>query len=143
MKEKTPGNAQAEQDIQNRPMTLVRALWVGVAALSFGVGVLGIFIPLLPTTEFMLGAVYCASKGSPRFEAWIRSRRYVGPLIKNWECERAISRRAKLVAVSMIGASALFILLHLSNGWLRWVIVAMLAGVALWLVTRPEPSARG
>ncbi|MBZ5488404.1 YbaN family protein [Halomonas aquamarina] len=121
-------------------MTLKRALWVGVAALSFGIGVLGIFLPLLPTTEFMLGAVYCASKGSPRFEAWIRSRRYVGPLIRNWECERAISRRAKLVAVSMIGASALFILLHLSNGWLRWSIIALLAGVAAWLATRPEPT---
>ncbi|MGO3058193.1 YbaN family protein [Halomonas sp. AOP43-A1-21] len=139
MNEKSPiGSPQKRHSKQ--PITLVRALWVGLAALSFGIGVIGIFLPLLPTTEFMLGAVYCASKGSPRFEAWIRSRRYVGPLINNWERERAISRRAKFIAVSMISASALFILLHLSNSWLRWSIIALLIGVAIWLVTRSEPT---
>lgn len=121
-------------------MTLVRICWVGLAALSFGVGFLGLFLPLLPTTEFMLAAVYCASKGSPRFEAWIRSRRYVGPLLNDWERERAIPRRAKFVAVGMISASALFLILHLGEGWLRWAIVAVLVAVAAWLVTRPEPS---
>lgn len=140
MEEKKPNGMPLAQSRPRESMTLVRAVWVALAALSFGIGVIGIFVPLLPTTEFMLGAVYCASKGSPRFEAWIRSRRYVGPLIKNWERERAIPRRAKCVAVGMIGASALFILLHLGSGWLRWAIIALLAGVAVWLATRPEPT---
>ncbi|MGP9663162.1 YbaN family protein [Halomonas sp. AOP22-C1-8] len=141
MNEKPPVSSPPKRP-SKEPLTLVRALWVGLAALSFGIGVIGIFLPLLPTTEFMLGAVYCASKGSPRFEAWIRSRRYVGPLIKNWETERAIPRRAKIIAVGMISASALFILLHLGSGWLRWVIIALLIGVAAWLITRPEPATR-
>lgn len=121
---------------------VVRGLWVCLGALSFGIGVIGLFLPLLPTTEFMLAAVYCASKGSPRFEAWIRSRRYVGPLITNWETERAIPRRAKYIAISMIFASAMLLLWHLGQGWLRWAIVALLAAVALWLATRPEPTLR-
>lgn len=141
MNEKPPISSPPKRH-SKEPMTLVRALWVGLAALSFGIGVIGIFLPLLPTTEFMLGAVYCASKGSPRFEAWIRSRRYVGPLIKNWETERAISRRAKYIAVSSIFASAMILLWHLGEGWLRWAIVALLACVACWLATRPEPTAR-
>ena len=118
-----------------------RIFWVALAALSFAIGFMGLFLPLLPTTEFMLAAVYCASRGSPRFEAWIRSRRYVGPLLENWEKERAIPRRAKFVAVGMICASMVMILLHLGQGWLRWAIVATLVAVAIWLVTRPEPSA--
>ncbi|WP_018917016.1 YbaN family protein [Vreelandella zhanjiangensis] len=141
MNEKPPISSPQKPSAKE-PITLVRALWVGLAALSFGIGVIGIFLPLLPTTEFMLGAVYCASKGSPRFEAWIRSRRYVGPLITNWERERAIPRRAKFIAVGMISASALFILLHLGSGWLRWAIIALLIGVAAWLITRPEPATR-
>ncbi|MBE0404726.1 YbaN family protein [Halomonas citrativorans] len=141
MNEKPPVSSPPKRP-SKEPLTLVRALWVGLAALSFGIGVIGIFLPLLPTTEFMLGAIYCASKGSPRFEAWIRSRRYVGPLIKNWERERAIPRRAKIIAVGMISASALFILLHLGSGWLRWAIIALLIGVAAWLITRPEPATR-
>lgn len=121
-------------------MRLIRALWIALAAISFSIGVVGAFLPLLPTTVFMLIAVYCASKGSPRFEAWIRSRHYVGPLLVNWEQERAIPRRAKLAAVVMIAASALIIIWSLGEGWLRWALVVFLTVVALWLVTRPEPS---
>lgn len=121
-------------------MELARIWWVALASLSFGIGLLGLFLPLLPTTEFMLAAVYCASRGSPRLEAWIRSRRYVGPLLESWETERAIPRRAKFVAVGMIFASMVMILLHLGEGWLRWVIVVLLGAVAAWLVSRPAPS---
>lgn len=125
---------------QGEPMILIRALWVSLAALSFGTGVLGIFLPLLPTTVFMLMAVYCASRGSPRFEAWIRSRHYVGPLLVTWEQERAIPRRAKLAAVSMIALSALITAWSLGPGWTRWGVITLLMLIAVWLATRPEPS---
>ncbi|EHJ94653.1 Inner membrane protein ybaN [Vreelandella boliviensis LC1] len=115
-------------------------MWVVLAGVNFSIGVLGIFLPLLPTTVFMLMAVYCASKGSPRFETWIRSRHYVGPLLVTWEQERAIPRRAKLAAVSMIALSALITAWSLGPGWQRWLMVVLLMLIALWLVTRPEPS---
>jgi len=121
-------------------MRLISIIWVALAAISFSLGLVGIFLPLMPTTIFMLIAVYCASKGSPRFEAWIRSRDYVGPLLITWEQERAIPRRAKLAAVSMIALSALIVVWSLNQGWLRWGVVAFLIMIALWLATRPEPS---
>tara|TARA_R110001599_G_scaffold346083_1_gene571007 strand:+ start:221 stop:595 length:375 start_codon:yes stop_codon:yes gene_type:complete len=121
-------------------MRLISIIWVALAAISFSLGLVGIFLPLMPTTIFMLIAVYCASKGSPRFEAWIRSRDYVGPLLITWEQERAIPRRAKLAAVSMIALSALIVVWSLDQGWLRWGVVAFLIMIALWLATRPEPS---
>lgn len=121
-------------------MRLISILWVAVAAVSFSLGMVGIFLPLMPTTVFMLIAVYCASKGSPRFEAWIRSRHYVGPLLLAWEQERAIPRHAKLAAIGMIALSALIIVWSLDGGWLRWGLVAFLIIIALWLATRPEPS---
>tara|TARA_R110002049_G_scaffold5154_2_gene35611 strand:+ start:6704 stop:7078 length:375 start_codon:yes stop_codon:yes gene_type:complete len=121
-------------------MRLISIIWVALAAISFSLGLVGIFLPLMPTTIFMLIAVYCASKGSPRFEVWIRSRHYVGPLLITWEQERAIPRRAKLAAVSMIALSALIVVWSLDQGWLRWGVVAFLIMIALWLATRPEPS---
>jgi len=121
-------------------MRLISLMWVLLAGLSFSIGVLGVFLPLLPTTVFMLIAVYCASKGSPRFEAWIRSREYVGPLLTTWEQERAIPRRAKLAAVSMLALSVLIVIWSLGPGLLRWAVVALLVMIALWLATRPEPS---
>ncbi|NYS61275.1 YbaN family protein [Vreelandella salicampi] len=121
-------------------MRVIRALWIALAAISFSIGLLGVFLPLLPTTVFMLMAVYCASRGSPRFEAWIRSRHYVGPLLVTWEQERAIPRRAKLAAVGAITLSALITGWSLGPGWLRWAVIALLVLIALWLATRPEPS---
>ncbi len=121
-------------------MRLISLMWVVLAGLSFSFGVLGIFLPLLPTTVFMIVAVYCASRGSPRFEAWIRSRHYVGPMLVTWEQERAIPRRAKWAAVSMIGLSALIVVLSLGHGWTRWGVIALLILIAVWLATRPEPS---
>lgn len=123
-------------------MRLISLMWVALAGVSFGIGVLGIFLPLLPTTVFMLIAVYCSSKGSIRFEAWIRSRHYVGPLLITWEQERAIPRRAKLAAVSMIALSVLLVVFSLGQGWLRWVVLTLLLGIAVWLATRPEPKLR-
>ena len=63
-------------------MRLIRLIWVVLAGVSFTIGVLGIFLPLLPTTVFMLMAVYCASKGSSRFEAWIRSHPTIRAVIR-------------------------------------------------------------
>lgn len=122
-------------------MRLIRLVWVVLAGLSFSLGVLGMFLPLLPTTVFMLIAVYCASKGSSRFETWVRSRHYVGPLLVTWEQERAISRRGKWAAVSTMALSALITGWALGPGWTRWGIIGLLVLIAIWLVTRPEPLA--
>lgn len=121
-------------------MRLISLMWVMLAGMSFSIGVLGIFLPLLPTTVFMLIAIYCASKGSPRFEAWIRSRHYVGPLLVTWEQERAIPKRAKIFAVCTIALSAIITVWSLGPGWLSGAVVALLMLIALWLATRPEPS---
>ncbi|MGO2008138.1 YbaN family protein [Vreelandella alkaliphila] len=121
-------------------MRLISLMWVMLAGMSFSIGVLGIFLPLLPTTVFMLIAIYCASRGSPRFEAWIRSRHYVGPLLVTWEQERAIPKRAKIFAVCTIALSAMITVWSLGPGWLSGAVVALLMLIALWLATRPEPS---
>ncbi|AIA74014.1 membrane protein [Halomonas campaniensis] len=124
-------------------MRLISLMWVMLAGMSFSIGVLGIFLPLLPTTVFMLIAIYCASRGSPRFEAWIRSRHYVGPLLVTWEQERAIPKRAKIFAVCTIALSAIITVWSLGPGWLSGAVVALLMLIALWLATRPEPSSHG
>lgn len=121
-------------------MRLISLMWVMLAGMSFSIGVLGIFLPLLPTTVFMLIAIYCASRGSPCFEAWIRSRHYVGPLLVTWEQERAIPKRAKIFAVCTIALSAVITVWSLGPGWLSGAVVALLMLIALWLATRPEPS---
>lgn len=119
---------------------LRNSAYMVVAWFSFALGVIGVFVPLMPTTCFMLLAVWAASRGSPRFAAWIRAHPRFGPPVVSWERERAIPRHAKQIAVTMLGLSILVILVTVSAMAVKLVLVAGLALLAAWIVTRPEPS---
>lgn len=118
----------------------MRYLWITLAGLCFVLGAAGAVLPLLPTTPLMLAAVALASKGSPRFAGWIRRHRLAGPAIRRWEEERAISRRARIVAVATLLASALVIHVTVAALALRLAIWLLLAAIGLWIATRPTPS---
>ncbi|WP_338100613.1 YbaN family protein [Salinicola corii] len=116
------------------------AIYVTLAAISFALGVIGLFLPVMPTTCFMLAAVWLASRGSPRFANWIRNHPRFGPPIQSWERERAIPRHAKIMAVIMLGVSCAIIAFTVSLWPLKVGLIVGLAGLALWIVTRPLPS---
>ena len=106
--------------------------------LSLGIGALGVILPVLPTTVFVLIAAGCFARSSPRFYHWLLANRVFGPLIHDWRQHRSIPLRAKIVAVAMIaivgGATIAF---AIDAWWLRIVLTLTLASVATWLVTRP------
>ncbi|SFH20074.1 YbaN family protein [Modicisalibacter xianhensis] len=111
-----------------------------LAGLSFSVGLVGLFVPLLPTTCFMLLAVWLASRGSPRFARWIRQHPRFGPPIEAWEHEHAIPRHAKILAVTMLLASCAVLAMVLDSMLLRGGLIAGLLSLGLWIATRPEPA---
>nr|WP_299246272.1 YbaN family protein [uncultured Halomonas sp.] len=117
-----------------------RALYTSLAGISFGLGIIGAFLPLMPTTVFMLLALWLASKGSPRFARWIRCHPRFGPPIVSWENEGAISRQAKYLACAMLALSMLMIVLSVESLWLQAVLIPGLALIGVWLATRPEPT---
>ncbi|WP_240470524.1 YbaN family protein [Halomonas halocynthiae] len=121
--------------------TLSRYLCLAVAILSFGVGVVGIFVPLLPTTVFMLIAVWAASRSSPRFAIWLRDHPRFGPAILAWERERAIPRRAKILACLLLTASCGVIVLGDLVWWGKGLLFTGLVSIAAWIITRPTPRA--
>ncbi|ERL51544.1 YbaN family protein [Halomonas huangheensis] len=116
-----------------------RALYLTLAWLSFGLGVLGAFLPLLPSTCFMLVAVWAASKGSPRFANWIRSHPRFGPTVVAWEEAGAIPRHAKWLAMVMLGISITILAFTVSLMWLKVALIIGLVVLAIWILTRPEP----
>jgi len=77
-------------------------------------GALGIFLPLLPTTPFVLLATACFARSSPRWHRWVLANRTFGPMVRNWEERRCVSRRVKLIAILSMalvgGYSVLFAL---------------------------------
>jgi len=100
--------------------------WSIIGVLLLLVGAVGVVLPLLPTTPFVLAAAACFAKSSPRMHAWLLASRVFGPVISNWESKKCIPLRAKLLALTMMtavgGTSVLF---FVPPGWPR------LAGVGL------------
>ncbi len=119
--------------------TIGQRLLVAAAAILFVLGVLGVFLPLLPTTPFMLAAVALASRGSPRFATWIRNNKYAGPAITNWERDRSITRRSKCIALAMIAFSAGMVAWHIDYRPLAVGVIVGLCAIAVFLATRAEP----
>ena len=111
-------------------------LWLlGVGHLSVGLAVLGAFLPLLPTTPFLLLAAACYVRASARFYNWLLNTETFGPMIRNWREHRAMAPRHKALAIGFIvvsiGATVIFAVSHpggqllLAGMGLGWVIVLL------------------
>ncbi|MFN7887429.1 MAG: YbaN family protein [Betaproteobacteria bacterium] len=118
---------------------LVRALLVGAGWLCVALGVLGIFLPLLPTTPFMLLAAACFARSARRFHDWLLANRTFGPLIHEWRKHRSVPYRTKIVAIGLMaltmGTSIVFVVQAL---WLKLLIAAIGIAVSVWLYRLPS-----
>ena len=111
-----------------------RALGVVCVAL----GTAGVFLPLLPTTVFLIIAVWAFARGAPEWADKVRAHPRLGPYIRDWEARGVIPRRAKALAVVLMATSWAGVALATRS--LVWMIGlgATLAVVAAWIVTRPS-----
>ena len=113
-----------------------RWVWMLGGFLSLVLGVLGIVLPLLPTTPFVLLAAFCFSCGSERCDQWLLSHPRFGPLVRDWRAHRALSLRAKQLASAMMALSSV-VSWWLLPAPLRWLPGACCIGVAIWLWRLP------
>ncbi len=121
----------------------MRGVWLAGGGLFLTLGLLGVVLPVLPTTPFLLLAAGCFARSSPRLHRWLLDHPVFGPPIRNWEENGAISRKAKRLAVgSMAAVLALSLLLGLPWGVL--LTQSVLIAVGCWFVlTRPDgPSGK-
>ncbi len=121
-----------------------RLLWVRIAFAALGIlflliGIIGVFMPILPTTPFLLLATACFARSSHRFYNWLMNQPALGPLIVEWRTYRSIPWRIKLVAVSMMtltfGSS---ILLVVKDGRLQLALAAFGLAMVAWLYRIPS-----
>ena len=118
-----------------------RAAWAGAGSLSLVLGIIGIFVPLLPTTPFVLLAAFCFSRGSTRVEQWLLAHPRFGPVVRDWRARRAVPRRAKQLAALMMAASSLWAWWVLPAPW-RWLPALCCTAVGTWLWRLPDADPR-
>lgn len=116
----------------------MRTLWFGLGIAAVAAGVVGIVLPLVPTTPFLLLAAFAFSRSSPRFEAWLLGHPRLGPPIRDWRTHRAIGRRAKVMAVALM-AAALVASWAVGVGTTILVVqLVVLVMVSAFILTRPD-----
>ncbi|KKJ76639.1 hypothetical protein WH95_12625 [Kiloniella litopenaei] len=74
-----------------------------------GLGLIGIILPLLPTTPFLLVALWAFSHSSERFHNWLYQHHLLGPMVRDWDCYRVIPVKAKALAITMMSASLAYV----------------------------------
>ncbi len=124
------------------PAGVRRLAWLVLAYVSLALGVIGIFVPGLPTTPFVLLSAYAAARGSRRLHAWLLAHRQFGPMIRDWQATGAVSRRAKRAATAMMALSAAVMFATAPKLWMAATGTAIMGVVAIWLWRRPEPAPR-
>jgi uncharacterized membrane protein YbaN (DUF454 family) len=119
------------------PRLFVLLLWRLLAFILLALGIVGAFLPVMPTVVFLLGAAWAAGKGWPQLEVWLLAHPRYGALIRAWREHGAVPRRAKWAASLMMTASSVVLAFSpLALGW-RLGVPLGLACVAFWLWTRP------
>lgn len=104
-------------------------------------GVIGIVTPVLPTVPFLILAAWCFGKSSPRAEAWMLNHPRFGPSLRRWREEKAIPRRAKLMAVTGMTIGYAIFWAQVRPGWmLATAIAVLMLGSTIYVVSRPEPT---
>lgn len=114
-------------------LALIAAGWVFIA-----LGVIGLVLPLMPGTIFLILAAACFSRSSPRFEVWLLGHPKLGPHVRRWRETGAISRRAKILACGSMAVSFALVTLTAAPPVALAVTAFCLVGAGAYVASRPE-----
>lgn len=124
---------------ERAPRARLRWAWWLLAYASLGLGLIGIVVPGLPTVPFVLLSAYAAARGSQRLHERLLAHPQFGPMIRDWQRQGAVARRAKWLATAMMSLCAAILFLVAPAWWEAALGTAFMAVVATWLWLRPEP----
>ena len=122
----------------------VRVIYAGAGTLCVALGILGMFLPLLPTTPFLLLAAACYARASGRFYNWLLNHRLFGPTILEWRRHRSIAWRTKITAIALMALTlASSILFFVREPWLQAALAAFGVALAVYLYRIPSRDRPG
>ena len=119
-----------------------RYVLIGLGSIFLVLGVLGVFLPVLPTTPFVLLAGACYARSSERLYEWLLNNRLLGPSIREWDENKSIGRRAKITAILMIVGSFSFTVYVMEELIIRIGLAALGIGLAVFLLMVRTSSPR-
>ena len=113
----------------------MKFLYIIFGTLSLVLGIIGIFLPVLPTTPLLLLTAFCYYRGSSRMYDWLMRHPKLGPYIRNFRENRMIPRRVKAYILTMLWASLLFCAYILDPIWLKCLMMFIAIGVTIHILS--------
>ncbi len=116
-----------------------RLIYLGLGWLFFGIGVIGAFLPVVPTTPFMILALWAFSNSSEKLREWLYNHRVFGPPLQRWQEHGVISVPAKMASVGAMSVSFIYLAFFTDLGW-PWLLVTgvLMAYGAYYVLTKPS-----
>jgi uncharacterized membrane protein YbaN (DUF454 family) len=127
--------AKTSQRVSRISDRLVRGILVVLGTCFVGLGILGIFLPLLPTTPFLLLAVACYARSSKRFYDWLLNNRLFGSYIRNYREGRGIPLKVKLLTIALLWGTIIFSAFFVVNAlYIRIILLLIAVGVTIHIL---------
>lgn len=114
---------------------LKKYILMGIGCLSLCLGVVGLFLPLFPTTPFLLLTSYCFVRSSPQLHNWLIHHRIFGSYIDSYVTHRAVKRRAKLLALLLLWSSLAFSSFVVQLLYIKLLLLAVGIGVSAHILS--------
>lgn len=118
-------------------ITMKRLLWNTLGMFFVGLGYIGVIVPGVPTTIFLIIATWCFTKGSPKFHAWLINHPKFGSVIRDWYEKRVFPRCARWAMMSVMCLSLVIMWFTNVNQWVLTMTALCMAGVVVWAYRYP------
>jgi uncharacterized membrane protein YbaN (DUF454 family) len=121
----------------NKIFKSMKYIFVFLGIISLGLGVLGIFLPILPTTPFLLLSAFLFARSSQRLHAWLLNHKILGKYIRNFLQEKAIPLHIKIYSISVLWLTIICSITFAASGklWLQILLAAVAVGVTIHILS--------
>ena len=115
-----------------------RMILISLGWFCVGLGFIGIFVPGIPTTIFLIIALWAFTKSSKKLRNWLLNHKKFGPILNNWQQHKVVPRRAKILMVVLMTLASILFYYSLQNLYLTIGLVIILVLVAIYVISLPS-----
>ena len=115
-----------------------RTILISLGLLCVGLGFVGVFVPGIPTTIFLIIALWAFTKSSEKLRYWLLNHKRFGPILNNWQEHKVVPRRAKILMVVLMSLAVILFYYSLQSLILTIGLIIILVSVAIYVISLPS-----
>ena len=115
-----------------------KTILISLGWLCVGLGFVGVFVPGIPTTIFLIIALWAFTKSSKKLRHWLLNHKRFGPILNNWQQHKVVPRRAKILMVVLMSLAVVLFYYSLQNLYLAIGLIIILVSVAIYVISLPS-----